>query len=110
MVGHSGVLPAAVQAVETVDRCLERVLQSAERRGATLLITADHGNCELMIDPTTDGPHTAHTTNPVPFLIVGDDAPAVVGSIISSDRKSTRLNSSHPSISYAVFCLKKKKK
>src|SRR5207249_2788182 len=75
-VGHSGVLPAAVQAVETVDRCLERVLQSAERRGATLLITADHGNCELMIDPTTDGPHTAHTTNPVPFLIVGDDAPA----------------------------------
>ena len=76
MVGHSGVLPAAVQAVETVDRCLERVLQSAERRGATLLITADHGNCELMIDPTTDGPHTAHTTNPVPFLIVGDDAPA----------------------------------
>src|SRR2546427_5266496 len=95
MVGHSGVLPAAVQAVETVDRCLERVLQSAERRGATLLITADHGNCELMIDPTTDGPHTAHTTNPVPFLI---------------DRKSTRLNSSHSQISYAVFCLKKKKR
>jgi 2,3-bisphosphoglycerate-independent phosphoglycerate mutase len=76
MVGHSGVLPAAVKAVETVDRCLERVLHSAERRGATLLITADHGNCELMIDPTTDGPHTAHTTNPVPFVIVDDDAPA----------------------------------
>jgi 2,3-bisphosphoglycerate-independent phosphoglycerate mutase len=73
MVGHSGVLRAAVAAVETVDRCLERVLKSAERRGATLLVTADHGNCELMIDPTTDGPHTAHTTNPVPFLIVGDD-------------------------------------
>jgi len=76
MVGHSGVLAAAVKAVETVDRCLARVLQSAERRGATLLVTADHGNCELMIDPITDGPHTAHTTNPVPFLIVGDDAPA----------------------------------
>jgi 2,3-bisphosphoglycerate-independent phosphoglycerate mutase len=76
MVGHSGVLPAAVKAVETVDRCLARVLESAERRGATLLVTADHGNCELMIDPTTDGPHTAHTTNPVPFLIAGDDAPA----------------------------------
>ncbi|HYT84208.1 MAG TPA: 2,3-bisphosphoglycerate-independent phosphoglycerate mutase [Gemmatimonadales bacterium] len=74
MVGHSGVLGAAVKAVETVDGCLARVLQSAERAGATLLITADHGNCELMIDPTTDGPHTAHTTNPVPFLIVGDDA------------------------------------
>ncbi|HVH08493.1 MAG TPA: 2,3-bisphosphoglycerate-independent phosphoglycerate mutase [Gemmatimonadales bacterium] len=73
MVGHSGVLRAAVAAVETVDRCLERVVQSADRRGATLLITADHGNCELMIDPQTDGPHTAHTTNPVPCVIVGDD-------------------------------------
>ena len=70
MVGHSGVLSAAVRAVETVDRCLIRVLKSAEQRRATLLITADHGNCELMIDPTTDGPHTAHTTNPVPFLVV----------------------------------------
>jgi len=74
MVGHSGVLSAAVKAVEVVDGCLARVLGSAERAGATLLVTADHGNCELMIDPTTDGPHTAHTTNPVPFLIVGDDA------------------------------------
>jgi len=74
MVGHSGVLSAAVQAVEVVDQCLERVLKSAERRGATLLVTADHGNCELMIDPTTDGPHTAHTTNPVPFVIAGDAA------------------------------------
>src|SRR5881409_1780532 len=73
MVGHSGVLGAAVKAVETVDQCLARVLESAEQAGATLLITADHGNCELMIDPTTDGPHTAHTTNPVPFLIVGGD-------------------------------------
>jgi 2,3-bisphosphoglycerate-independent phosphoglycerate mutase len=74
MVGHSGVLPAAVKAVETVDRCLERVLRSAERRDATLLVTADHGNCELMIDPVSGGPHTAHTTNPVPFVVVGDDA------------------------------------
>ncbi|HUL04676.1 MAG TPA: 2,3-bisphosphoglycerate-independent phosphoglycerate mutase [Gemmatimonadales bacterium] len=71
MVGHSGVLSAAVKAVEAVDRCLGRVVASAEGR-ATLLVTADHGNCELMIDPTTDGPHTAHTTNPVPFLLVGD--------------------------------------
>jgi 2,3-bisphosphoglycerate-independent phosphoglycerate mutase len=74
MVGHSGVLPAAVKAVETVDQCLARVLQSAERAGATLLVTADHGNCELMIDPLTGGPHTAHTTNPVPFLLVGEEA------------------------------------
>jgi 2,3-bisphosphoglycerate-independent phosphoglycerate mutase len=71
MVGHSGVLPAAIKAVETVDRCLARVLSSAERAGATLLVTADHGNCELMIDPATGGPHTAHTTNPVPLVIVG---------------------------------------
>jgi 2,3-bisphosphoglycerate-independent phosphoglycerate mutase len=73
MVGHSGVLPAAVKAVEAVDTCLARVLASAERAGTTLLITADHGNCELMIDPSSGGPHTAHTTNPVPFLIVGNE-------------------------------------
>ena len=73
MVGHSGVLAAAVKAVETVDTCLARVLVTAEQAGATLLVTADHGNCELMIDPATGGPHTAHTTNPVPFLIAGDD-------------------------------------
>jgi 2,3-bisphosphoglycerate-independent phosphoglycerate mutase len=72
MVGHSGVLPAAVKAVETVDACLTRALASAERAGATVLVTADHGNCELMIDPVTGGPHTAHTTSPVPFLVVGD--------------------------------------
>jgi len=78
MVGHSGVLSAAVKAVETVDQCLERVVKSAERRGATLLVTADHGNCELMIDPLTDGPHTAHTTNPVPFLVVDDAARAAL--------------------------------
>jgi 2,3-bisphosphoglycerate-independent phosphoglycerate mutase len=70
MVGHSGVLPATVKAVETVDRCLARVLPVAERAGATVLITADHGNCELMIDPATGGPHTAHTTNPVPLVIL----------------------------------------
>jgi 2,3-bisphosphoglycerate-independent phosphoglycerate mutase len=73
MVGHSGVLAAAVKAVETVDTSLAQVLATAEKAGATLLVTADHGNCELMIDPETGGPHTAHTTNPVPFLIVGED-------------------------------------
>ncbi len=74
MVGHSGVLAAAVKAVETVDTCLAQVLATAEKAGATVLVTADHGNCELMIDPATGGPHTAHTTNPVPFVIVGQDA------------------------------------
>ncbi len=71
MVGHSGVLSAAVKAVETVDTCLARVLATADTAGTTVLVTADHGNCELMIDPATGGPHTAHTTNPVPFVIVG---------------------------------------
>jgi 2,3-bisphosphoglycerate-independent phosphoglycerate mutase len=69
MVGHTGVIPAVIKAVETVDECLTRVLASAEKAGASLLITADHGNCEMMIDPVTGGPHTAHTSNPVPFLL-----------------------------------------
>ncbi|MEP6690507.1 MAG: 2,3-bisphosphoglycerate-independent phosphoglycerate mutase [Gemmatimonadaceae bacterium] len=73
MVGHSGVLSAAVSACETVDACLARVLASAERAGARVLVTADHGNCEMMIDPASGGPHTAHTTNPVPIVIVDPD-------------------------------------
>ncbi|MBI4542097.1 MAG: 2,3-bisphosphoglycerate-independent phosphoglycerate mutase, partial [Gemmatimonadetes bacterium] len=72
MVGHTGVLPAAVRAVEAVDRCLARALGSAEKARASVLITADHGNCETMIDPATGGPHTAHTQNPVPFLLLDD--------------------------------------
>ena len=75
MVGHTGVLPAVLTAVETVDRCLGRIMEAAERSGATVLITADHGNCELMIDPETGGAHTAHTTNPVPFLVAHGDVP-----------------------------------
>jgi 2,3-bisphosphoglycerate-independent phosphoglycerate mutase len=80
MVGHTGSIPATIKAVETVDQCLSRVMDAAQKVGARLLITADHGNCEMMIDPKTGGPHTAHTTNPVPFIIVdpsGDtpDAP-----------------------------------
>lgn len=67
MVGHTGVLPAAVKAVETIDQCLERVVDAVLARGGQVLITADHGNCEQMLDPTTGEPHTAHTTNPVPI-------------------------------------------
>jgi len=81
MVGHSGVLPAAVKAVETVDDCLARVLKTADSAGATVIVTADHGNCELMIDPATGGPHTAHTTNPVPLVIVGAGAPQKDGAL-----------------------------
>jgi len=74
MVGHTGVLPAVIRAVETVDQCLGRVLKSAEKVGSSVLITADHGNCEMMIDPVSGGVHTAHTTNPVPFVAVRSNA------------------------------------
>jgi 2,3-bisphosphoglycerate-independent phosphoglycerate mutase len=67
MVGHTGILPAAVKAVETIDACLERVAEAVLGLGGELLITADHGNCELMTDPESGEPHTAHTTNPVPI-------------------------------------------
>jgi 2,3-bisphosphoglycerate-independent phosphoglycerate mutase len=70
MVGHTGVLPAVIEAVETVDRCLARIVASCKRSGTRLLITADHGNCEMMFDPESGGPHTAHTTNPVPLVAV----------------------------------------
>jgi 2,3-bisphosphoglycerate-independent phosphoglycerate mutase len=73
MVGHTGVLPAAVKAVETVDACLQKIAEAVLARGGTALVTADHGNCECMIDPDTGGPHTAHTTNPVPVWWVTRD-------------------------------------
>jgi 2,3-bisphosphoglycerate-independent phosphoglycerate mutase len=73
MVGHTGVLDAAVKAVETVDRGLERICEALLARGGQALITADHGNCELMVDPETGRPHTAHTTNPVPIWWIARD-------------------------------------
>ncbi len=73
MVGHTGSLPAAIAAVEAVDACLARVLDAAATGGARLIITADHGNCDVMVDPETGEPHTAHTTNPVPFVILDPD-------------------------------------
>ena len=73
MVGHSGKLEAAIKAVETVDECLGRLFQSLRPRGGAWIITADHGNAETMIDPVTGGPHTYHTTNPVPFILVTQD-------------------------------------
>ena len=73
MVGHTGSIPAVIKALECVDACLTRVVKAAERAGARLLVTADHGNCEVMIDPATGGPHTAHTTNPVPFVVLDPD-------------------------------------
>ncbi len=72
MVGHTGVMDAAVTAVETVDTALGKLVEAARAKGGALFITADHGNCELMKDPATGQPHTAHTTNPVPLLYVND--------------------------------------
>ena len=75
MVGHSGKLDAAIKAVEAVDECLGgiyRALRNRPNPGAWI-ITADHGNAETMIDPVTGGPHTYHTTNPVPFILLTDD-------------------------------------
>ena len=70
MVGHTGVLPAAVRAVEVVDECVGRVTDAVLARGGGLIVTADHGNCEQMIDPATGGPHTAHTTYDVELIVV----------------------------------------
>jgi len=74
MVGHSGKIEPTVKAVETVDACLGRIEAAVRSKGGAMLITADHGNAEMMIDPATGGPHTAHTTNPVPFIVVAEDA------------------------------------
>ena len=73
MVGHSGNLEATIKAVETVDACLGQIFQALRPRGGAWIITADHGNAETMIDPVTGGPHTYHTTNPVPFILLTDD-------------------------------------
>jgi 2,3-bisphosphoglycerate-independent phosphoglycerate mutase len=69
MVGHTGVLPATVNAVEVADAALGRVLAAVERKGGVALITADHGNAEFMADPATGQPHTAHTTYLVPLIL-----------------------------------------
>lgn len=72
MVGHTGVYDAAIKACETVDSCIGRVVAAIKEVGGQLLITADHGNAEMMVDPETGGIHTAHTTLPVPLIYVGD--------------------------------------
>ncbi len=73
MVGHSGRMEPTIRAVETVDTQLGRIYQAIRQGGGSMLITADHGNAEMLIDPATGGPHTAHTTNPVPFILVSDE-------------------------------------
>ena len=71
MVGHTGSLEAAIKAVETIDECIGKVVEAVEAQEGVLIITADHGNVEQMIDYKTGEPHTAHTTNPVPLILVG---------------------------------------
>jgi 2,3-bisphosphoglycerate-independent phosphoglycerate mutase len=72
MVGHSGKIEPTVKAVETVDALLGQIYNTLRRKGGRWIITADHGNAEMMIDPVTHGPHTYHTTNPVPFIVVDE--------------------------------------
>jgi len=73
MVGHTGKLEAAVRAVEILDGCLARIVKAVRDAGGVLLITADHGNAELMWDSVANEPHTAHTSNPVPVILVNGD-------------------------------------
>jgi 2,3-bisphosphoglycerate-independent phosphoglycerate mutase len=73
MVGHTGILDAAVKAVRTVDECVGRLRDAAKKSGMAMIVTADHGNCEMMVDPVTGEPHTAHTLNPVPFILACAD-------------------------------------
>ena len=74
MVGHSGKIPPTITAVETVDACLGQIYAALKRAGGAMIVTADHGNAEQMIDPGTGGPQTAHTTNPVPFIVAAEHA------------------------------------
>ncbi len=73
MVGHSGKMEPTIRAVEVVDRCLGQVLDAVAAAGGVAIVTADHGNAELMVDPVTGAPHTAHTTSPVPCVLVAPD-------------------------------------
>ncbi|WP_170582711.1 2,3-bisphosphoglycerate-independent phosphoglycerate mutase [Ruegeria arenilitoris] len=92
MVGHTGDLQAAIKACEAVDQGLSRVVAALEKAGGAMIVTADHGNCETMIDPETGGPHTAHTLNPVPVALVGGPDGATLREGRLSDLAPTVLN------------------
>ena len=83
MVGHSGNFDAAVKAIESVDDCLARLIESVDKAGGELLVTADHGNAEMMFNKETGQPHTAHTSNPVPFVYYGRDAKMATSGALS---------------------------
>jgi 2,3-bisphosphoglycerate-independent phosphoglycerate mutase len=92
MVGHTGDLHAAVRACEAVDQGLGKVIAALEAAGGAMIVTADHGNCETMVDPVTGGPHTAHTTNPVPVAMVGGPPGAKLRDGRLADLAPTILN------------------
>ncbi|WP_138934883.1 2,3-bisphosphoglycerate-independent phosphoglycerate mutase [Roseovarius arcticus] len=92
MVGHSGDLDAAIAACEAVDTALGRVIAALEKVGGAMIVTADHGNCEVMIDPVTGAPHTAHTTNPVPAILIGGPDGAALAPGRLSDLAPTLLS------------------
>ncbi len=83
MVGHTGALEAAIRAVKTVDGCIGRIHEAIDQQGGTVLITADHGNCEMMCEPGGDEPYTAHTTNPVPLILTRKGARLREGGILA---------------------------
>jgi 2,3-bisphosphoglycerate-independent phosphoglycerate mutase len=85
MVGHTGVLEAAVTACAKVDECVGRIIEATLARGGSLVVAADHGNCEQMFDPDTNAPHTAHTTYDVPLIVVGE---AFRGRKVRGDREA----------------------
>ena len=91
MVGHTGDLQAAMKACEAVDEGLGKVLAALEKAGGAMIVTADHGNCETMVDPETGGPHTAHTINPVPVVLVGGPDGAKLSNGILADLAPTLL-------------------
>ncbi|MCH9823696.1 MAG: alkaline phosphatase family protein, partial [Alphaproteobacteria bacterium] len=91
MVGHTGDLKAAMKACEAVDEGLGRVLAALEKAGGSMIVTADHGNCEMMRDPVTGGAHTAHTINPVPVILVGGPKGAALREGRLSDLAPTLL-------------------
>ncbi|MFT6025593.1 MAG: 2,3-bisphosphoglycerate-independent phosphoglycerate mutase [Ascidiaceihabitans sp.] len=92
MVGHTGDLNAGIKACEAVDAGLGRVLSALEQAGGVMIVTADHGNCELMIDPETGGPHTAHTLNPVPVALIGGPDGATLNAGRLADLAPTLLH------------------
>jgi 2,3-bisphosphoglycerate-independent phosphoglycerate mutase len=92
MVGHTGDLEAGIAACESVDAGLTRVIKAVKEVGGVMIVTADHGNCETMIDPETGGPHTAHTLNPVPVILVGGPEGAILNGGRLADLAPTLLH------------------